>query len=44
MGLKTPAAAFLVDGDRRHAEQTAQMWDNLDRLHGQVHGVFSGDE
>ncbi|WP_433005669.1 beta-L-arabinofuranosidase domain-containing protein [Kribbella sp. CA-294648] len=44
MGLKTPAAAYLVDGEDRHATDTARMWQNLSRLHGQVHGMFSGDE
>ncbi|HZC26352.1 MAG TPA: beta-L-arabinofuranosidase domain-containing protein [Actinopolymorphaceae bacterium] len=44
MGLKTPAAAFLVDGDGGHILRTASMLDNLERLHGLVHGVFSGDE
>ncbi|MBF8191421.1 glycoside hydrolase family 127 protein [Nonomuraea sp. K274] len=44
MGLKNPAAAYLVDGDPGHAGTFARMWDHLDELHGQVHGVFSGDE
>ncbi|WP_433434943.1 beta-L-arabinofuranosidase domain-containing protein [Nonomuraea sp. CA-141351] len=44
MGLKTPAVTYLVDGEARHLDDTARMWENVDRLHGQVHGVFSGDE
>ncbi|MFD2082453.1 Beta-L-arabinofuranosidase, GH127 [Actinopolymorpha cephalotaxi] len=48
MGLKTPAVGALVDGGedaaRRSAEQTRDMLANLMRLHGLVHGCFSGDE
>lgn len=44
MGLKTPAACYLVDGDQRHKEETLAMFEALERLHGLVHGVFSGDE
>jgi hypothetical protein len=44
MGLKTPAVQFRADGDERHREETASMLANLLRRHGQVHGVFSGDE
>ncbi len=44
MGLKTPATCFLFDGDRRHVDLTDEGWTNLLREHGQVHGMFSGDE
>ena len=46
MGLKTVAVAALVgDLDPGAAsETTARMFAALDRLHGLVHGVFSGDE
>ncbi|WP_433364236.1 beta-L-arabinofuranosidase domain-containing protein [Actinoplanes sp. CA-142083] len=44
MGLKTPAVSFLVDGDEAHRAETPEMLAALDRLHGLVHGVFSGDE
>ena len=44
MGLKTPAVALLLDGAPHHADEIRLMLSNLDRLHGQVHGVFSGDE
>ncbi|MFG2057549.1 beta-L-arabinofuranosidase domain-containing protein [Micromonospora sp. NPDC048930] len=44
MGLKTPAVHFLLDGDEAHRRGTVEALANLDRLHGQVHGTFSGDE
>jgi len=44
MGLKTPAVAHLLDGDPSHRTRVEEMMANLDRLHGMVHGVFSGDE
>jgi hypothetical protein len=44
MGLKDPAVRFLFDGDRRHLGLTDEGWANLLREHGQVHGMFSGDE
>lgn len=44
MGLKLPAAQYLLDGNQKHLDTTHEMEANLDRLHGQVHGTFSGDE
>jgi hypothetical protein len=46
MGLKTMAVAWLLnaDPDGRAATDTAVAMANLDRHHGQVHGMFSGDE
>lgn len=44
MGLKTPAVNYLVDGDRQHIDDTFEMLATLERFHGLVHGVFSGDE
>lgn len=44
MGLKTPAVTYLLDGDQTHRTRVDAMMTNLDRLHGLVHGVFSGDE
>lgn len=44
MGLKTPAVALLLDGEHHHADEIRSMLASLDRLHGQAHGVFSGDE
>ena len=44
MGLKTPAVAFQLDADPRHRVDATDMFNNLDRLHGLAHGVFSGDE
>lgn len=44
MGLKTPAVALLLDGEPHHADEIRLMLTNLDRLHGLVHGAFSGDE
>jgi hypothetical protein len=43
MALKNPAVhALLLGGDAHEATQRALA--NLDRWHGQVHGLFSGDE
>ncbi|MGX6604052.1 beta-L-arabinofuranosidase domain-containing protein [Micromonosporaceae bacterium Da 78-11] len=44
MGLKTPAVNYLLDGDTTHHTTTVEMFAGLERLHGLVHGVFSGDE
>lgn len=44
MGLKTEAVAYLLDGDGGRKATTLEMFAALERLHGQVHGVFSGDE
>jgi hypothetical protein len=44
MGVKTPAVRWLLDADAAHRGATAAGLANLDRLHGQVHGLFSGDE
>ncbi len=44
MGLKTPAVRWLVDGDPIERQATEAGLVNLDRYHGQVHGMFSGDE
>lgn len=43
MALKNPAVrALMLGGDGHEATQRALA--NLDRWHGQVHGLFSGDE
>ncbi|MEO3754481.1 beta-L-arabinofuranosidase domain-containing protein [Streptomyces sp. B6B3] len=51
MGLKVPAVRALRDGQDDAAGQAAKHYDDLraclaalDRWHGQVHGMFSGDE
>ncbi|NGN64179.1 hypothetical protein G5C51_09710 [Streptomyces sp. A7024] len=44
MGLKVPAVRALLDGDRRHLDDLRACLASLDRWHGQVHGMFSGDE
>jgi hypothetical protein len=44
MGIKAPAMRFLLDGDPAHRETLDAGLANLDRFHGQVHGMFSGDE
>ncbi len=47
MGLKTTAVAALAAAEPdldAAAETTAQMFAAVDRLHGMVHGVLSGDE
>ena len=43
MGLKQPVIAALVD-DLDPSEILSDCFESLDRWHGQVHGVFSGDE
>ena len=44
MGLKTPAVRYWRDGQARHLEATQTGLANLLRYHGQVEGIFSGDE
>jgi hypothetical protein len=44
MGVKAPAVRYLIDGDDSQRQITATTLANLDRHHGQVHGMFSGDE
>lgn len=44
MALKTPAVRALVLGDAAAHDTTRRALANLDRWHGQVHGLFSGDE
>lgn len=44
MGLKTTALGHLVEDDPGAEAATWAQLANLDRLHGQVHGVFSSDE
>jgi hypothetical protein len=44
MGLKTPAVRDLLDGASGRRGSTDTALTNLDRYHGQVHGMFSGDE
>lgn len=44
MGLKYPAVRALLGDQPDAAEVTRAALANLDRWHGQVHGVFSGDE
>ena len=44
MGLKAPAAAYLVDGGDHHAGEVRAMFASLEEQHGLVHGTFSGDE
>lgn len=44
MALKNPAVRALMLGDGDANEATKRALANLDRWHGQVHGMFSGDE
>jgi hypothetical protein len=44
MALKNPAVRALVFGDPGAHEETLEWLANLDRWHGMVHGMFSGDE
>jgi hypothetical protein len=44
MGLKTPAVRYLLDRAAPHRAHLDEGLVNLDHYHGQVHGMFSGDE
>lgn len=44
MGMKNPAARFLVDGDDRHRQVAGAVCDSVHRSHGVASGMFSGDE
>lgn len=44
MGLKNPAVRTLMFGDQDGHARTQAALAELDRWHGQVHGLFSGDE
>ena len=44
MALKNPAVRALMLGDESAHARTLSALGNLDRWHGQVHGMFSGDE
>jgi hypothetical protein len=44
MGLKLPALQYLLDSNKDHLETTNKALENLDKHHGLVHGIFSGDE
>jgi len=44
MGLKTPALRYRRDADPAHRRAVNEGWANLMRCHGQVEGIFSGDE
>jgi hypothetical protein len=44
MGLKTPALRALRGDAGQQLRLTDEGWANLLREHGQVHGMFSGDE
>lgn len=44
MGVKQPAVAYLLDGDTRRLRAVEHGLDFLRRDHGQVTGMFSGDE
>jgi uncharacterized protein len=44
MGIKTPALLSLRGEVAEQLGLTDTGWDNLMREHGQVHGMFSGDE
>ncbi len=44
MALKAYALAWRLTGQRDDLEHAQRMFDILDRHHGQVHGLFSGDE
>lgn len=44
MGVKQPAVAYLVDGDAGRLQALRHGLAFLERDHGQVTGMFSGDE
>lgn len=44
MGVKGPAVRQLFDPSDDHRQAFEEGLSNLDRFHGQVHGMFSGDE
>ncbi len=44
MGLKLPAVRYLFDADPQNLAQLRHAVRNIDRHHGQVTGMFSGDE
>jgi hypothetical protein len=44
MGLKLPALRYLLEHEKRHLETSHEALETLDKHHGLVHGIFSGDE
>jgi len=44
MGVRQPLAAYLLDGDRARLAAVDRGLDFLARDHGQITGMFSGDE
>jgi len=44
MGLKLPALRYRLQRDPKQLETLRTALENLDRHHGLVHGIFSGDE
>jgi hypothetical protein len=44
MGLKGSAVRYLIDGRPDHRSASDHALEHLDRYHGPVHGMFSGDE
>src|SRR5262249_8085976 len=44
MALKAYALAWRLSGVAAERDYPRQMWDILDRWHGQATGMFSGDE
>lgn len=44
MGLKAPAVKYRQSGDDADRQAVHEGIENLDRFHGQITGVFTGDE
>lgn len=44
MAIKQPGLWYRLSQQERHRQAVTQIIDTLDRFHGQVTGVFSGDE
>ncbi|NLJ85822.1 MAG: hypothetical protein GX322_05225 [Firmicutes bacterium] len=44
MGLKAPGVLFRQSGEDRHKASVYKGLENLDNFHGQVTGIFTGDE
>lgn len=44
MGLKQPVMEYKATGDKRYLDAVDQGLESLKKYHGQVTGIFSGDE
>ncbi len=44
MGIKQPIMEYKLTGDKKHLDAIYFALENLNKYHGQVNGMFSGDE